>query len=127
MIDRRKKHKIQGSYGYPHIGNRLQTYFAEEKINKAALARELGVTSSVVSRYLTQQSLQLGILWKISLATKHNFMAEIIEQFPVNYETKKDREKETLLEEKDILLREKEDKIKMLEAELAVYRRIVGK
>jgi predicted transcriptional regulator len=120
MIDRRKKYKIQKTNSYPHVGSLLKAYFLKEKTNRADIARELDITNSVMSQYLKKESLQLGIVWKLSLAANHNFLAQLAEQLPVGYVSGKEQQLQKLLAEK-------EEVLKTLEAELAVYKRIVGK
>jgi plasmid maintenance system antidote protein VapI len=120
MIDRRKKYKIQETHAYPHVGSLLKAHFLKEKTNRSAIARSMDVAANVMGQYLKQESLQLGIIWKLSLATNHNFLAQLAEQLPVDYVSGKERELQKLLVEK-------EEQIKTLETELAVYKRIVGK
>lgn len=120
MIDRRKKYKIQKTHAYPHVGNLLKDYFLKEKTNRSAIARDMDIAANVMGRYLKQESLQLGIIWKLSLTVNHNFLAQLAEQLPVDYVSGKEGQLQKLL-------MEKEAQIKTLEAELAVYKRIVGK
>lgn len=120
MIDRRKKYQIQGDKVYPHVGQILKLHFSKKKVTMASMARELGVHRGTVKSYLSNHSLQMGILWKIGIAANHNFLAELAEKFPGEYISRKDKEMQDLLQRRD-------DQIKMLEAELAVYRRIVEK
>lgn len=70
-----------------------------------------------LNQYFKQPSFQFNILWRISLAVKHNFLMELGEQLGIAYETKAEKAlKAQLLE--------KEEYIKELESQLKVYRGI---
>jgi hypothetical protein len=92
-----KKYKAQGSVSYPHIGQFLRRYFAKNDVNRAAVARELDVAESTATRYLTQESLQFGILWKISVATNHNLLADLASRLPIAFATPREIALETEL------------------------------
>ncbi len=83
MIDRRKKYKVTTTNGYPHCGQLIQNYMATHQISKAFIARKLDVAPSTVNAYFRNQSLQIGIIWKISQTLEHNFIAEIAEMMGV--------------------------------------------
>src|SRR5436190_10143700 len=82
-----KKHKVQGTVAYPHIGNYLARHFANNGINRNELARQIGVANSTTTGYMKQQSLQFGILWKMSVALKQNLLAEMALRLPVDFPT----------------------------------------
>jgi hypothetical protein len=92
-----KKYKTQGSVSYPHIGQFLRQYFTKNEVNRAAVARELGVAQTSTTRYLTQESLQFGILWKISVATNHNLLADLASRLPIAFVTPREKALETEL------------------------------
>ncbi|MES2545995.1 MAG: hypothetical protein V4548_14015 [Bacteroidota bacterium] len=120
MIDRKKKYKTQPIDAYPHIGKLLNHHIENHHINKTQLSQQLGIASSNISDYTKRESLQLGIIWKISLALKHNFMAVLAEAMPVPYATKKELElTQQVMEQKEL--------IKDLQKELEVYSRILEK
>lgn len=119
-MDTRKKNKLVSTNAYPHNGEVLKKYFKEHNVNRAELARQLGVSPTTVMRYFDSQSLQLGILWKISLALKHNFVAELGEQLTVDYVTACEIDLKNQLAE----LKKQMEK---MEIELSVYKNIVGK
>ena len=105
---------------YPHNGELLQNYFIKHKVNKAQLARRLGVAPTSITKYPESKSLQLGILWKVSQALNHNFVAELGEQLQVEYHTARE-----LALEKE--LSELKKQLEKMEIELSVYKNIVGK
>jgi transcriptional regulator with XRE-family HTH domain len=112
--------KLQSADAYPHNGNMLRTYFKAHSVNRAELARRMSVAGSTVMQYFDSQSLQLGILWKISLALKHNFVAELGEKLPVDYTTQRETELKQQIED----LQGELEKTKF---ELSIYKNIVGK
>lgn len=118
----------------PHNGRLLQDYFLKNEINLSKLARKIGRTAPSVYHYVDSPSLQMSILWNISLALKHNFILEIGSSLPIDFPTpgvinlqaqldEKQKQIETLKVEKASVERQVED----LNIELAVYKSIVGK
>mgnify|MGYP003616581138 FL=1 len=119
-MDTRKKNKLVSTNAYPHNGEVLKQYFTKHNVNRAELARQLGVSPTTVMRYFDSQSLQLGILWKTSQVLKHNFVAELGEQLMVDYATVREIELENQLAEL-------KKQLEKMEIELSVYKNIVGK
>jgi hypothetical protein len=93
-----KKYKVQGDVAYPHIGSYLAQHFAKDGINRNELARQMGVANSTTTSYMKRQSLQFGILWKISLALKYNFIADLGSRLPIEFVSARERELEMKLE-----------------------------
>jgi hypothetical protein len=104
----------------PHNGGLLAKYITEQHTVKAALAREMGVTPSGINTYLIRNSLQTGIWWRASLALQHNFIAELGEILPVDYETKA----EAKLREELAQLQKEVDELRL---KLSVYESIMKK
>ena len=115
-----KKNNLVSTNVCPHNGELLKKYFRDHKLNRAEVARQIGATPTSVVHYFDSHSLQLGILWKISQALNHNFVAELGEQLMVDYSTAREIELENQLAE----LRKQYEK---MEIELSVYKNIVGK
>jgi transcriptional regulator with XRE-family HTH domain len=92
-----KKYQTQGSVSYPHIGQFLRQYFAKYGVNRAAVARELGVADSTATGYMAQESLQFGILWKISVAINRNLLADLASRLPIPFATPREIALETEL------------------------------
>jgi len=105
----RKKYTVQKEHPYPHMGKLLQDCIKEKRITQAQVARSMEVHPIVVTRYLRNQSLQAGILWKAGLALRQNFFADIAQVFPY------DRWSETEIAE----LR---DRVRTLEKEVMIYK-----
>jgi len=103
--------------GFQHNGKMLEDYFKQYSINKAELARKMGLAPSTIQRYLEGDSLQFRIIWKLSIALKHNFLAELTAQLPseVVGQIKSDREAALELE------------LEKVKFELSIYKKIVGK
>ncbi|WP_333600273.1 hypothetical protein [Flavobacterium sp.] len=120
MIDRNKKYKINHGETSIHVGHLLKTYFTVNKCNRAALAKQLGINRNGLTEYVKRESVQVGILWKLSLALQHNFIADVAQQLPIPVTTANET---NLLAQLD----EKNKTIEKLEIELAVYKRINGK
>jgi hypothetical protein len=93
-----KKYKVQDTNLYPHIGQFLLHYFDKNNINRAHLSRQLDIAESTATRYLYQESIQFGILWKMSVALKHNLLADLASLLPIEYCTPKEKEQQLELE-----------------------------
>ena len=93
-----KKYKAQGTVSYPHIGQFLRHHFTKHGVNRAKLSRELGVARLVLLPvYMTQGSLQFGILWKISVALNYNLLADLASRLPIAFVTPREKALETEL------------------------------
>ncbi|MFA6059207.1 MAG: hypothetical protein WC756_13470 [Taibaiella sp.] len=114
---------------YPHIGKLISKHIKLAGTNKAEVARKLSVSSGTVGSYGKNKSVQVGILWNVGMAIKHNFFAEIGTLMPipfVNTELEKSiSEFKQQLAAKDELIKGKDEQIKDLEKELAIYKNIV--
>lgn len=117
MIDRRKKYKVTTTNGYPHCGQLIQNYMATHQISKAFIARKLDVAPSTVNAYFRNQSLQIGIIWKISQILEHNFIAEIAEMMHIEHSN-------AITEDLKKQLAEKDNSIQKLEMKVEVYKEI---
>ena len=127
MIDSRKKYQLQASVAYPHAGKILENYLNKHMSNRTYVARQLGVAPTTVARYFESESLQLGILWKLSLITNHNFILEIGSQLPIDYPTPAAIQVQNQLADKQKEIEDLQRQIERLNIELSVYKNIVGK
>ena len=122
---------ITVSDSYPHNGKFLQDYIKKNGVNRAGMARKMNVSNSTVYQYAESPTLQLGVLWKASLALNHNFVAELGELLPVAYSSKREAELEKRIKELEIELEIKtsiyEKQIEKLNFELSGYKNTVGK
>ena len=127
MIDSRKKYQVQASVAYPHVGELVKNYLNKNMSNRTYVARQLGVSPSTVARYFENVSLQLGILWKLSLITNHNFVTELGAKLPIDFTTPKEEELQNQIKalQENIAALEKE--IEHQQIEIGVYKNIVGK
>ena len=134
MADNRKKYQLQATVAYPHVGKLVENYLNTHMSNRTQVGRLMNVLPTTVARYFESESLQLGILWKLSLITNHNFILEIGSQLPIDYPTpgviqvqKQLSVKEQTLAEKEQEIAELKREIEKLNIELSVYQKIVGK
>ncbi len=110
----------QKTNNMPHNGSLLEKYIVEQHTIKAALARKMGVTQPSINVYFRRHTLQTGIWWRASLALQHNFIAELGEILPVDYETKT----EAKLREELAQLQKEMSELKL---KLSVYESIMKK
>ena len=127
MIDSRKKYQLQASVAYPHVGKLVEDYLNNNMSNRTYVARQLGVAPSTVSRYFDNVSLQLGILWKLSLITNHNFITELGAALPVDYVTPKEQELQNQIKTLQEQIEGLQKEIEHQQIEIGVYKSIVGK
>ncbi len=117
MIDLQKRFLKKRENDPKHLGNYIQWHIEQNKIKKRSVSDALGILPTTLNQYFKQSSFQFSILWRISLAVKHNFLMQLGEQLNISYETKAEKElKAQLLE--------KEKEIETLKTQLTVYKGI---
>lgn len=113
-----RKYQIQGEYQYPHIGNLIKDVLEMRGLSQSEVARRIGVKPTTFYGYLFQESIQFGILWKISIAVNYNFFAEMVNHLP-----------ESVIKSKpsvyDNTLHEKEAEIEDLKKEIEIYKNLL--
>jgi len=117
-MNKDKKYLEKKEGDYPSIGNFVHWYILELKLKKKNISDELGIIPTTLNQYFKKESLQFGIVWRLSQAMKFNLLMAIGERLNIPFETKVEK---SLREE----LAAKEEQIKALEMELAIYRKIV--
>ena len=117
MIDLQKKYLKKRDNDPKNLGNYIQWHIEQNKIKKRSVSEALGILPTTLNQYFKQPSFQFNILWRISLAVKHNFLMELGEQMDIPYETKAEKALKAQLQEK-------EEHIKELESQLRVYKQI---
>lgn len=80
------------------MGNYIKWHLESNKIKKKSVSDFLNVQAITLNRYFKQSSFQFSILWRISLAVKHNFLMQLGEELNIPYETKAEKELKTQLE-----------------------------
>ncbi|WP_133531967.1 transcriptional regulator [Flavobacterium dankookense] len=99
------------------LGNYIQWHIEQNKIKKKSVSDYLNIQPNTLNQYFKQKSFQFSILWRISLAVKHNFLMQLGEELGIAYETKAEKElKAQLLE--------KEAEIEKLKTQVEVYKEI---
>lgn len=117
MAAKTKNQKLVSSEIYKHNGNMLAEYFTEHSVNRAALARQLGVAPTTILKYLKSESLQFRILWNISIALNYNFIAELSKELPIEIPDPPKDERLIALEKE----------LERVNIELSVYKNILDK
>lgn len=122
-----RKYHLEGEQAFPHAGNMVEQYVKQNVTNLSAFARKLNIMPSTIRQYFGSDSLQMGILWKLSQVTNHNFIMEIGSQLPIDYPTptvlKLQQEVESLKAEVAALQKQ----VEMKDVEISVYKTVVGK
>jgi hypothetical protein len=119
MLDFTKRYQKKRNDDPKDLGNFVRWHIEQNKIKKLSIAKYLDVSPTTLNQYFKQSSFQFSILWRISLAVKHNFIMELGEKLNIAYETKAEKElKAQLLQ--------KEKEIEKLETQLEVYKQIAG-
>ncbi len=111
----------------PHNGKLFEHYVLSNNINRAEVARRMHMTNTSVYKYAESPSLQMGILWKASLALNHNFVAELGAALPVDYVTPKELELQNQIKALQEQMAGLQKKIEHQQIEIGVYKNIVGK
>lgn len=117
MINLKKKFLQKRDNDSPQLGNYVHWYIKENKIIKKTVSDSLDVLPTTLNKYFKQPSFQFAILWRISHAVNHNFLMELGEILAIPYETKKEKELKTQLDEK-------EKQIETLQTQLEVFQKI---
>ncbi|MFL9829922.1 transcriptional regulator [Flavobacterium sp. ST-87] len=120
MISTSNKYKNGKGEHYPVIGNFIHYHIVQHKIKKVEVARQLGILPTGLNEYFKKESLQFAILWKLSLALKHNFIAQLGEYVPFPYENKREKALKKELDEKNAY-------IQKLEIQLETLREMIQK
>ena len=98
MIDNQKRYQKKRDDDPKHLGNYIKWHLESNKIKKKSVSDFLNVQAITLNRYFKQPSFQFSILWRISLAVKHNFLMQLGEELNIPYETKAEKELKTQLE-----------------------------
>lgn len=117
MLDLSKRYQKKRADDPKPLGNFIQWHIEQNKIKKRSVSDALGILPTTLNKYFKQSSLQFNILWRISLAVKHNLVMQLGEQLNIPYETKAEKALKAQLQEK-------EEHIKLLETQLGVYKQI---
>lgn len=117
MIDNQKRYHKKRADDPKNLGNYIKWHIEHNKIKKRSVSDYLGVLPTTLNQYFKQPSFQFSILWRVSLAVKHNFLMELGEQLGITYET----QAETALKKQ---LLEKEKEIETLKTQIGVYKQI---
>lgn len=98
-------------YPYPHIGNMVHKVIKQKRFTKAEVARRMNVSPTIMARYLKNQSIQYGILWKFCVVLNYDFLSDLEEYYPKELPKKINTEIAIL-----------QKKIESLESEIEIYK-----
>jgi hypothetical protein len=108
MKSNNRRHSADRGEQYPIVGNFINYHIAQQGLTKAGVARALGIRPNGLLAYCKQDTLQFAVLWKLSLALKHNFVAQLGEYLPYRFETIREKALKEELAEKDALIQKME-------------------
>jgi hypothetical protein len=120
MTSNNKKYTLDRGEQYPLVGNFINYHISQQLVTKADVARVLGINPKGLAVYCKRDTLQFAVLWKLSLALKHNFIAQLGEYLPYRFETIREKALKQELAEKDA-------HIQKLEIQLEAFREVIGK
>lgn len=100
---------------YPINGNMIKYYLTSNNINKTQVAKKMGILPTTLFHYFRQDSLQLGILWKLSKVLNHNFLIQMGEYLQIPFETQAEKKLKQTVAEKEVLIQQMEMKITIYE------------
>ena len=91
MIDNQKRYHKKRDDDPKDLGNYIKWHIEFNKIKKRSVSDYLDVLPTTLNQYFKQPSFQFSILWRISLAVKHNFLMQLGEELGIAYETKTEK------------------------------------
>lgn len=106
----------------PHTGSILKTFLGRKRVPKALLAQKLGYNTTCVYAYFKRPTMQVALLWKLSILLDHNFFKDIAALLPADLSTNvlPDTTKDGLLAAKDeqIVILQKENERLVMERDI---------
>jgi hypothetical protein len=70
--------------GMPDVGKMLREYVRVHRIRQSGLSRVMSIRQNTLWKYWKRPSLQLSVLWQMSLALKYNFIADLADKLPAD-------------------------------------------
>lgn len=90
----------------------VSDYIRNNKVNKASLGRALKLSSNGIMGQTQTNAMKVDFLAELSAVLKHNFFADLAQEFPKDFDKNVIDEKETIIKSLEleimILKREKE-------------------
>jgi hypothetical protein len=117
MNNRSKKYLEKGENDHPAIGNFVHWFIKNGHHKKKDVAQHLQIIPTTLNQYFKQQSLQFGILWRLSQAINYNMIMDLGQRLNIPFETDVEKELKAQLEGK-------EKEIESLKTQLGVYKQI---
>ena len=75
------KKKLKNNH-FPHIGEMIEYKTREKVVRTSEVASRIGVSPIGYTRYFERESLQFSTIWKICIALKYNFLADLMDYLP---------------------------------------------
>lgn len=113
-----QKYLERGEGEHPDVGNFVHWYVLELNLKKRDISDAMNIIPTTLNQYFKNRSMQFGILWRLSQAMKFNLVMAIGEKLNIPFETKVEKELRAELAEKVA-------RIKELEMEVGIYKRVV--
>lgn len=108
-----------------NTGKMILDYITKNRMSKTELGSMIGRKGVSITNYTRSESIQTGILLNLSHAAKHNFFRDIADQLPAEYTTVKSEDK-TILNEKDNLIAQLQEELKVLKIQHEMLLRVNG-
>ncbi|MBN2766022.1 MAG: hypothetical protein JXR27_06575 [Paludibacteraceae bacterium] len=109
----------------PHNGKLIESYALSRNFNRAELSRALSRNVNTVYRYAGSPSLQMRIMWNLSILMKHNFIGDLANKLEIDFETPKEIELKERLQKLEYEIQEMERTILSKDAEIEGYRTVM--
>ena len=108
-----------------NTGQLIANFISVKKISKTELGLAINRKGLSILAYIRNSSIQTGILIDICHATKHNFFRDIADQLPDDF-TRTKAEDNTLINEKDLIIAQLREEVKVLTIQNEVLMRVKG-
>ena len=99
---------------FPINGNMVHYHIKSNKIKKTDLARDLDILPGTLNKYFKKDSLQFGVLWRLSKTLNHNFLAQMSEFLQIPFETQAEKKLKAELDQKNELIKKMEIQLEIL-------------
>ncbi len=106
----------------PHNGKLFESYALSHNFNRSELSRALSRNVNTVYRYANSPSLQMRIMWNLSILMKHNFLGDLANKLEIDFETPKEIELKAKIQKLESDIQEYQRVLLTKDAEIEGYR-----
>ncbi|MEC4048019.1 hypothetical protein OX284_001150 [Flavobacterium sp. SUN046] len=103
------------------IGSLLSKHIQKKQLVNAELGKAIQRCGTSITKYMNSDSMQTSVLIEFCYALKHNFFRDIADQLPSDFSKSKSDDL-SALNEKELLLSQKESQIHQLQEEIKVLK-----